>query len=143
MLVLVWKKHPLALSWLVVVACVFLLSLSPTVLQSSLILLILFLCYTLLPMQLGPSALAALLISLISLALRFLVDGDQRKVSISTTPIIPDSLTSGTSCVYIGNLAMVEIGAVRTMADLGESDRMCRVLSDGARTAENVSRNQV
>ncbi|KAH7731120.1 CRE-ACY-4 protein [Aphelenchoides avenae] len=76
MLVLVWKRHPLALSWLVVVACIFLLSLSPAVLQSSLTLLILFLCYTLLPMQLGPSALAALLISFVSLALRFVVDGD-------------------------------------------------------------------
>ena len=72
LLLIFWKKQPLRLSWAVVGLAMGILCLAPPVLHSSFAILILFLCYTLLPLQLCETALAALLITALALALQFI-----------------------------------------------------------------------
>lgn len=57
MLIFVWRKQ--SATWIVVVSCMLLLCLAPTSLRSALAVLVLFLCYTLLPLELKSSAIAA------------------------------------------------------------------------------------
>ncbi|KAI1705680.1 adenylate and guanylate cyclase catalytic domain-containing protein [Ditylenchus destructor] len=80
LLILVWKKQPLALSWIVVASSLVLLCLSPAVLHSSFAILILFLCYTLLPMQLQASALAAGIVTAIALGLQLWNGADSKQI---------------------------------------------------------------
>uniref|UniRef100_A0A915CPB8 adenylate cyclase n=1 Tax=Ditylenchus dipsaci TaxID=166011 RepID=A0A915CPB8_9BILA len=80
LLILVWKKQPLALSWIVVFSSLILLCLSPPVLHSSFAILNLFLCYTLLPLQLQASALAAFIVTLVALGLQVLNGADSKQL---------------------------------------------------------------
>lgn len=66
LLICVWKKQTVALTWIVVASCMLLLCFAPDNLRSSLAVLVLFLCYTLLPLQLKPSALAAMSITVVA-----------------------------------------------------------------------------
>uniref|UniRef100_A0A1I7RZD0 adenylate cyclase n=1 Tax=Bursaphelenchus xylophilus TaxID=6326 RepID=A0A1I7RZD0_BURXY len=75
LLLCVWKKQTLALSWVVIVSSGVLLCFAPLSLRSSLTVLMLFLCYTLLPLQLKPSAIAAVFITSIALLLEVLTQG--------------------------------------------------------------------
>ena len=63
----VWDKRPLTFSWLVIGFFILLIQLSPTVMSSSIALLTLFMCYTMMPLQLTSSAVAAGLITLASI----------------------------------------------------------------------------
>ncbi|KAI6200887.1 Adenylyl cyclase V [Aphelenchoides besseyi] len=69
LLICVWKKQTVALTWIVVGSCMILLSFAPDSLRSALTVLVLFLCYTLLPLQLRPSAIAAVTITLVAVVL--------------------------------------------------------------------------
>lgn len=61
-----WDKSPQLFSWFVIGFCLLLIGLSPAVLSSSLSILTLFMCYTMMPFQLTSSAIAAALITLAS-----------------------------------------------------------------------------
>jgi hypothetical protein len=82
LLIFVWEKQPLILSWIVVAASAIILCFAPVALSSSMTLLTLFLCYTLLPLQLKPSALAAIIITLLALIIQFFHYAKPREVSI-------------------------------------------------------------
>lgn len=66
MLICVWKRQTIALTWIVVASSMLLLCFAPHTLRSSLAVLVLFLCYTLLPLQLKPSAIAASAITVVA-----------------------------------------------------------------------------
>lgn len=61
-----WEKSPQLFSWFVIGFCLLLIGLSPTVLSSSISILTLFMCYTMMPFQLAASAIAAALITIAS-----------------------------------------------------------------------------
>lgn len=83
LLLLVWKRQPLTLSWLVVGCAIVILGFAPSFLQSSFAILTLYLCYTLLPLQLRPSAVAALAVTISALILHLYNEGTElRKVNI-------------------------------------------------------------
>lgn len=69
LLLIVWKRQPLTLSWVVVGCAITISAFAPAFLQSSFAILALYLCYTLLPLQLRPSAFAALGVTLSALTL--------------------------------------------------------------------------
>ncbi|KAI6222383.1 Adenylyl cyclase V [Aphelenchoides fujianensis] len=89
LLICVWKQQTLALTWIVVASCMVLLSFAPDILRSALTVLVLFLCYTLLPLQLRPSALAAVAITSVAVVLEIInFIGIERCITefSSTTP---------------------------------------------------------
>lgn len=83
-LICLWKRQRYVLSWISVVSALLLLCLSPPVLHSSISILILFLCYTLLPLQLQPSALTAISVTFVALLLQFLNGADIKQVFFNT-----------------------------------------------------------
>ncbi|EPB65322.1 hypothetical protein ANCCEY_15615, partial [Ancylostoma ceylanicum] len=78
--VLAWtifhKGHSYVLSSVVIVCSVVLLACAPYIVHSSLTLLILFLCYTLLPLPLLPTALAAAVVSATGLSIQLINNAD-------------------------------------------------------------------
>jgi hypothetical protein len=83
LLIFVWKRQTFALTWIVVISCMLLLCFAPQSLRSTLAILILFLCYTLLPLQLKPSALAAGAITIVAGVLEIVYyTGSAKQVNI-------------------------------------------------------------
>uniref|UniRef100_A0AC35FJU9 GGDEF domain-containing protein n=1 Tax=Panagrolaimus sp. PS1159 TaxID=55785 RepID=A0AC35FJU9_9BILA len=73
LMLLFWDRQPLTFSWVVVSSCLILIVFSPAVMSSSIALLTLFLCYTMMPLQLKSSAVAATILTLAALS-RHLLD---------------------------------------------------------------------
>uniref|UniRef100_A0A914P463 adenylate cyclase n=1 Tax=Panagrolaimus davidi TaxID=227884 RepID=A0A914P463_9BILA len=85
LMLLFWDRQPLTFSWVVVCSCLILIVFSPAVMSSSIALLTLFLCYTMMPLQLKSSAVAATLLTLAALS-RHLLD------TIDVTQLIAEIL---------------------------------------------------
>lgn len=82
LLICLWKRQHLALSWMAVFSAIVLLFLSPPILYSSISILILYLCYTLLPLQLQPSALTAITVTIVSILLQIFNGADYKQVGL-------------------------------------------------------------
>jgi hypothetical protein len=85
LMLLFWDRQPLTFSWVVVSSCLILIVFSPAVMSSSIALLTLFLCYTMMPLQLKSSAVAATILTLAALS-RHLLD------TIDVTQLIAEIL---------------------------------------------------
>src|SRR3954470_6413417 len=76
-----WKRQPFKLvSWMVVAISIVLLCLTPSILHSSFSLLILFICYTLLPLQLRETLAAAAAITAVALAVQLFKGPTTREI---------------------------------------------------------------
>ncbi|GMT17702.1 hypothetical protein PFISCL1PPCAC_8999 [Pristionchus fissidentatus] len=74
-LIVLYRGNAQIISWILVVYSLILVACSPPVLHSALTLLIIFMCYTLLPLPFMPTVIAALLISIIGILVQFIHKG--------------------------------------------------------------------
>lgn len=88
LMLLFWNRQPLTFSWVVVCSCLILIIFSPSVMSSSIALLTLFLCYTMMPLQLRSSALAASLLSIAALSKHLLDTVDTVNTVLDITQVI-------------------------------------------------------
>lgn len=80
---LIWQRRDhFLLSWIIVSCCIILLIAAPISSLTSLAILLLFLCYTLLPLQIFHSIIAAIFISFTAIIIRFISTKTSKQVSI-------------------------------------------------------------